>query len=63
MSDNLLKRMNWPNSIFLTTTLFGALTIVPWYLWTYGIDLFQILLFIFYYFAVITACIPIGHSR
>jgi len=62
MSDNLLKRMNWPNSIFLSTTLLGALTIVPWYLWTHGIDLFQILLFIFYYFAT-GLSITLGYHR
>jgi len=62
MKNNLLTRMNWPNSIFLSTTLFGAVTVVPWYLWTHGIDLFQILLFIFFYFAT-GLSITLGYHR
>ena len=62
MSENLLKRMNWPNSTFLLSTFLGAITIVPWYLWTHGIDLFQILLFVFYYFAT-GMSITLGYHR
>ena len=62
MSKNILNRMNWPNSIYLTTTLIGAVTIVPWYLWTHGIDLFQILLFTFFYFAT-GMSITLGYHR
>ncbi|NOY43782.1 MAG: acyl-CoA desaturase [Planctomycetes bacterium] len=62
MSDNLLQRMNWPNSTFLLSTFLGALTIVPWYLWTHDLDLFQILLFVFYYFAT-GMSITLGYHR
>ena len=62
MSKNILNRMNWPNSIYLTTTFIGAVTIVPWYLWTHGIDLFQILLFTFFYFAT-GLSITLGYHR
>ena len=62
MSKNVLNRMNWPNSLFLTTTLIAAVSVVPWYLWTHGIDLFQTLLFIFFYFAT-GMSITLGYHR
>ena len=62
MSEKILSRMNWPNSLFLISTLLVSLTIVPWYLWTHGIDLFQILLFIFFYFAT-GLSITLGYHR
>ncbi|MCA9230737.1 MAG: fatty acid desaturase [Planctomycetales bacterium] len=54
--------MNWPNSTFLLSTLLAAITVVPWYLWTHGIDLFQILLFVFFYFAT-GMSITLGYHR
>ncbi len=62
MPDNILSRMNWPNTTFLVSTLVAAVTVVPWYLWTHGIDLFQILLFVFYYFAT-GMSITLGYHR
>jgi len=62
MLNNLLKRMNWPNTTFLVSTFVLAITIVPWYLWTHGIDLFQILLFTFFYFAT-GMSITLGYHR
>ena len=61
-TQNLIQRMNWPNTTFLTSTLFLALTIVPWHIWNNGLDLFQILLFTFYYFAT-GMSITLGYHR
>jgi len=57
-----MKQMNWPNTTFLASTLALALTVVPWYLWTHGIDLFQVLLFVFFYFAT-GLSITLGYHR
>ncbi len=62
MLKTVLKRMNWPNTTFLVSTFVLAITIVPWYLWTHGIDLFQILLFTFFYFAT-GMSITLGYHR
>jgi len=62
MSKNVFNRMNWPNSFFMILTLIGAVTIVPWYLWTHDLDLFQILLFVFFYFAT-GMSITLGYHR
>jgi stearoyl-CoA desaturase (delta-9 desaturase) len=62
MSKSIFSRINWPNSIFLVSTLLAASTVVPWYLWTHGIDLFQILLFVFFYFAT-GLSITLGYHR
>jgi stearoyl-CoA desaturase (delta-9 desaturase) len=42
----LAHRINWKTSIFLIGTLFLALTAVPVYLWHYGLDWFQAILFL-----------------
>lgn len=57
-----MREMNWPNTTFLVSTLFLAITVVPWYLWTHGIDLFQIVLFTFFYFAT-GMSITLGYHR
>ena len=38
-------RVNWITSSFLIGTLFLTLTAVPLYLWHYGLDWFQVVLF------------------
>ncbi len=39
------ERINWITSSFLIGTLTLALTAVPWYIWHFGLDIFQVLLF------------------
>jgi len=55
-------KVNWLISSFLIGTLFLALTAVPAYLWFFGIDRFQVILF----FAMFFACgfsITLGYHR
>jgi stearoyl-CoA desaturase (Delta-9 desaturase) len=55
-------RVNWPTSSFLIGTLFLSLTAVPAYLWFFGIDWFQIGLFL----VMFIACgfsITLGYHR
>jgi stearoyl-CoA desaturase (Delta-9 desaturase) len=40
-------RVNWTTSSFLIGTALVSITAVPWYLWNYGIDLFQLAMFVF----------------
>src|SRR6516164_10888119 len=56
------QRVNWLISSFLIGTLFLALTAVPVYIWFFGIDRFQVILF----FAMFLACgfsITLGYHR
>ena len=39
------QRINWITSSFLIGTLILTLTVVPWYLWHFGLDWFQVALF------------------
>jgi stearoyl-CoA desaturase (delta-9 desaturase) len=55
-------RVNWITSSFLIGTLILALTATPLYIWHYGIDAFQIGLFIFYFFATGMG-ITLGYHR
>ena len=55
-------RVNWLVSSFLIGTLFLSVTAVPAYLWIFGLDRFQVLLF----FAMLAACgfsITLGYHR
>src|ERR1700722_19352909 len=55
-------RVNWLVSSFLIGTLFLSITAVPVYLWFFGIDRFQIVLF----FAMLGACgfsVTLGYHR
>jgi hypothetical protein len=47
-----LHRINWLTSSFLIGTLALTLTAVPLYLWFFGLDWFQVVLF----FAMLAAC-------
>ena len=47
-----LDRINWLTSSFLIGTLALTLTAVPLYLWFFGLDWFQVVLF----FAMLAAC-------
>jgi hypothetical protein len=56
------RRVNWLVSSFPIGTLFLSVTAVPLYLWFFGIDCFQIVLF----FAMLGACgfsITLGYHR
>src|SRR5260370_17580519 len=56
------RRVDWLVSSFLIGTLLLSITAVPVYLWFFGIDQFQIVLF----FAMLAACgfsITLGYHR
>jgi stearoyl-CoA desaturase (delta-9 desaturase) len=56
------KRINWTTSIFLAIINTLAVTAVPLYLWHYGLDRFQVSLFLFFY--IITGLsITLGYHR
>src|ERR1051326_4026321 len=55
-------RINWLTSCFLIGTLALTLTAVPLYLWFFGLDWFQVVLF----FAMLAACgfsVTLGYHR
>jgi stearoyl-CoA desaturase (delta-9 desaturase) len=57
-----LDRINWITSSFLIGTLVLTLTAVPLYLWFFGLDWFQVVLF----FAMLAACgfsVTLGYHR
>lgn len=56
------KLVNWPNSLFMFGTLFLALLGLPAYWWYYGLDTFQLLLFLFF-FAATGLSITLGYHR
>jgi len=56
------QRVNWVTSLFLIGTLLIALVGTPIYLWNYGIDAFQIGLFLFYV-AATAMSITLGYHR
>lgn len=57
-----IERINWATSLFLVGTALTALIGVPLYLWHFGIDFFQIALFIFYVYAT-GMSITLGYHR
>lgn len=57
-----LDRVNWFTSGFLVLTFFTALIGVPIYIAHYGLDLFQVLLFIFFFIAT-GMSITLGYHR
>jgi stearoyl-CoA desaturase (Delta-9 desaturase) len=56
------NRVHWRNSLFLIGTFVLTLTAVPIYLWQYGLDLFQVFLFLFF-FAATGLSITLGYHR
>jgi len=63
MSLNLpFDRVNWKTSVFLISTALISITVVPWYLWKYGVNTFQVSLFLFY-FAATGFSITLGYHR
>ncbi len=55
-------RINWPTSLFLIITLFISLTALPVYLYYFGIDWFQVTLFVVL-FAASSMSITLGYHR
>lgn len=55
-------RINWTNSSFLIGTAVITFTAVPLYLWHYGVDLFQVLMFLFFFIAT-GLSITLGYHR
>ncbi|MCC5024370.1 MAG: fatty acid desaturase [Candidatus Synoicihabitans palmerolidicus] len=56
------SRITWTNSAFLIGTGLATITVVPYYLWTVGIDLFQVGLF-FTFFIASGLSITLGYHR
>ena len=56
------EKVNWLISSFLIGTLFLAVTAVPVYLWFFGLDTFQVVLFLVMFFAC-GFSITIGYHR
>jgi stearoyl-CoA desaturase (Delta-9 desaturase) len=56
------EKVNWLISSFLIGTLFLAVTAVPAYLWFFGLDTFQVVLFLVMFFAC-GFSITIGYHR
>ena len=56
------SKVNWTNSSFLTSTAVLTFTLVPWYLYHYGIDAFQVGMFVFYCIAT-GLSITLGYHR
>src|SRR5437870_817537 len=57
-----LDRINWKTSVFLIGTFFLTLTVVPVYLWKFGVDWFQVALF-FFMVAATGLSITLGYHR
>src|SRR6266849_3388643 len=55
-------RINWPTSLFLIGTLALSLTAVPLYVWWYGLDWFQVVLFLVFLFGS-GLSITLGYHR
>lgn len=56
------NKVNWITSSFLIGTLLISLTLVPWYIWNYGIDMFYVILFLVFYVAT-GMSITLGYHR
>src|SRR5687768_8947509 len=56
------NRVDWTTSIFLIGTLFLSLTAVPAYIWFFGLDWFQVAMFLFF-FAACGFSITLGYHR
>lgn len=55
-------KINWTNSSFLIGIALMSLTVVPYHIWTHGIDLFQVSLF-FVFFIATGLSITLGYHR
>src|SRR5438552_3031340 len=55
-------RVNWPTSLFLSITFLITITAVPVYLWFFGLDWFQVALFVLF-FVPCSMSITLGYHR
>jgi stearoyl-CoA desaturase (Delta-9 desaturase) len=55
-------KVNWPTSSFLIGTFLMSLTLLPAYIWHFGLDWFQVALFLVMFFAV-GFSITLGYHR
>jgi stearoyl-CoA desaturase (delta-9 desaturase) len=62
MSDTPRKAIDWRNTLFLTGTLLITLTAVPAYLWHFGLQPFQVALFLLF-FAATGLSVTLGYHR
>jgi stearoyl-CoA desaturase (delta-9 desaturase) len=62
MSRIPVQRINWKTSIFLFGTLLLTITVVPLYVWKFGLDWFQVAFFLFM-FAASAMSITLGYHR
>ena len=56
------SRINWVTSSFLIGTAVISITVVPWYLWSFGLDWFQVSMF-FAFFIATGLSITLGYHR
>jgi stearoyl-CoA desaturase (delta-9 desaturase) len=56
------SRINWVTSSFLMGTALCTVTVVPWYLWHYGLDWFQAVMFAVFFVAT-GLSITLGYHR
>lgn len=62
MASQKFPTIYWTNFLFLFGTLLATLTLVPAYIWFFGLDLFQFLLFLFFTIAT-GISITLGYHR
>jgi stearoyl-CoA desaturase (Delta-9 desaturase) len=62
MHDFPFHRINWIPSAFLIGTFLGSITLVPLYIWMFGIDGFQVAMFVFFFVAT-GMSITFGYHR
>ena len=55
-------KVRWENSLFLITTFVTTVTAVPLYIWHYGLDVFQVSLFLFFFIST-GLSITLGYHR
>lgn len=55
-------KVRWENSLFLISTFVTTVTVVPWYIWKHGLDVFQISLFLFFFIST-GLSITLGYHR
>jgi stearoyl-CoA desaturase (delta-9 desaturase) len=56
------SRINWVTSSFLMGTALCTITVVPWYIWSHGLDLFQIVMFLAFFIST-GLSITLGYHR
>jgi stearoyl-CoA desaturase (delta-9 desaturase) len=62
MSKFPWRQVNWLNTVFLFGTLIATLTAVPYYIWKNGLELYQAVMFLFFFIAT-GISITLGYHR